>query len=278
MSASFGFRTARIAIEDALRDQILFALGRRLPPAETIAALTAGPSSALADDDLRFVGEAGFAYRWRRAETAAPDGVLVVAPSDLALGKAGRWLRTTSTVATGYLERCELYNEDIDEETMQERLFSKKPAVLITFDSARHKPVSNRAGALYWYIASYSLLVISTNMRGGETAFHGSPRAAETALPGTAAMLGDLKALLAGSNLGIEDVERVEIGDERPVIVALAKRTVVEQLAITVWSSIRNEDTDLVSLGELDLQRQLLDDSGNVVDYGLADEIDTSSR
>jgi hypothetical protein len=276
MSVPFGFRTARIAIEEALRDQILLALGRRLQPAQTLAALAADPSSALADDDLRFVIEAAFTYRWRRAETAPPDGALVVAPTDLAPGKPGRWMRTTSTVATGYLDRCELYNEDIDEGTMQERLFSKKPAVLLTFDGARHKPVSNRAGALYWYIASYSLLVISTNMRGGAAAFHGSPRAAE-AMPGTAAMLGDLKAILAGSNLGIDDVERVEIGDERPVIVALAKRTVVEQLTITIWSSIRNEDSDLVPLGELELQRQLVDDRGDAVDYGPADEIDPSS-
>lgn len=277
MSAPFGFRTARIAIEDALRDQILLALGKCLQPAPTLDALAAAPSAALADDDLRFVAAAGFTYRWRRAETAAPDGMLVVAPNDLGPRKPGRWMRTASTAASGYLERCELYNEDVDEETMLERLYAKKPGVLITFDSARHKPMSNRAGALYWYIADYSLLVISTNMRGGAAVFHGSPRAAEAALPGTAAMLGDLKAVLAGSNLGIEDVERVEIGDERPVIVQLAKRLVVEELKITVWSSIRNEDADLVPLGELEVQRQLLDDAGKVADYGPADDLVTAS-
>jgi hypothetical protein len=246
----FGFRTARTEIETALRDQLLLAFGRRLPPVDGIAALAALPSVPASEDDLRYVVAAERTYRFRRAEERTPDGDTIIAPSDLPVGAPGRWLKTHSRVTDGYLERCELYNEDEDEETMIERLLSKRPAILLSFAGARHKPVSNRAGALYWYAASYRLLAVSTNMRGDEAAWHGSPRPAEAKLdPGTAAMLGDAKASLAGSDLGLGGaVERVELGEERPVIVALAKRTVVEALDLTVWATLRADDHSLVPL------------------------------
>lgn len=255
------FRNARLVIETALRDTLLLAYGRQLPPVAMTDALAAVPSSALTDDDLRHVAAARRTYRFARSDARAADGVSIIAPSDLPAGAPGRWLRTESLVAEGYLERCELYNEDEDQETMTERLLSKKPALLISFEGARHKPVSNRAGALYWYVVSYRLLAISTNMRGGETAWHGSPRAQESKLdPGTAAILGDAKAVLAGSDLGLGGaVERVEIGEERPVIVALAKRTVVEALDITVWATLRPEE-DVVSLEGADAEYAIGDE------------------
>lgn len=260
------FRNARVSIETAMRDELLLGYGRRLPTLDGTDALARLRSAPLADDDLCFVATAQRTFRFRRMEDAASDGYGVVAPSDLPPNAPGRWLKTDSQMERGYLERCELFNEDADEETINERLFGKKPAVLISFDGARHKPVSNRAGALYWYIASYRLLVISTNMRGGEAAWYGSARRVETARdPGTAAILGDIKQVLAGSDLGLGGaVERVELGDERPVIVALAKRTVVEELNVTVWASVRREDDDLVPLDGADARHQMMTDDGTV--------------
>jgi hypothetical protein len=73
-------------------------------------------------------------------------------------------------------------------------------------------------------------------------------------------MLGDAKASLAGSDLDLDGaVERVELGEERPVIVALAKRTVVEALDITVWATLRAEDPDLVPLEDADAHCELAD-------------------
>jgi len=249
------FRNARPVIETALRDTLLLAYGRRLAPVATIVDLARLPSAALGDDDLRHISAARRTYRFLRSDARAADGETILVPSDLPAGAPGRWLRTESLVADGYLDRCELYNEDEDEETMTERLLSKKPALLISFEGARHKPMSNRAGALYWYIVSYRLLAISTNMRGGESAWHGSQRREEAKLdPGTAAILGDAKAVLAGSDLGLGGaVERVELGEERPVIVALAKRTVVEALDVTVWATLRPEE-DIVPLDGADAE------------------------
>jgi hypothetical protein len=257
----FGFRTARTEIETALRDRLLLAYGRRLPSADTIAALASLPSAPASEDDLRYVVAADRTYRFRRADARAPDGSTIIAPIDLPPGAPGRWISTGSRVVDGYLERCELYNEDEDEETMIERLLSKRPALLLSFVGARHKPMSNRAGALYWYAASYRLLVISSTMRGDEAAWYGSPRPAEAKFdPGTAAMLGDAKASLAGSDLDLGGaVERVELGEERPVIVALAKRTVVEALDLTVWATLRAEDQSLVPLEGADARCELAD-------------------
>lgn len=264
--AALTFRNARVSIETAIRDELLLAYARRLPEIGTGEALAGIRSAPLGDDDLCFVSAAQRTYRFRRMEATAADGDAIIAPSDLSANAPGRWLKTESQVQLGYLERCELFNEDADEETINERLFGKKPAVLISFDGAKHRPVSNRAGALYWYIASYRLLVISTNMRGRETAWYGSPRAAEHVRdPGTAAMLGDIKQVLAGSDLGLGGaVERVELGDERPVIVALAKRTVVEELFVTVWASVRREDDDAVPLEGADAHHQMTTDEGTV--------------
>jgi len=265
------FRNARVVIETALRDTLLLAYGRRLPPAASTDELAGLPSSALADDDLRHVSSVRRTFRFARSDTRVADGDSIVAATDLPTGAPGRWLRTESFAAEGYLERCELYNEDEDQETMTERLLSKKPALLISFEGARHKPVSNRAGALYWYIVSYRLFAISTNMRGGEAAWHGSQREGERKLdPGTAAILGDSKAVLAGSDLGLGGaVERVEIGDERPVIVALAKRTVVEALDITVWATLRPEE-DVVALEGADAEYAMGDEPvlESEVDFG----------
>lgn len=260
------FRDARVRIETAIREELLFAYGRRLPELDSPSALAGLRSAPLCDDDLCFVTTAQRAYRFRRMEDAAADGDAVVVPSDLPANAPGRWLKADSAVRVGYLERCELFNEDADEETINERLFGKKPAVLISFDGAKHRAVSNRAGALYWYIASYRLLVISTNMRGGEAAWYGSRRRAESARdPGTAAMLGDIKQVLAGSDLGLGGaVERVELGDERPVIVALAKRTVVEELFVTVWATVRREDDDLVPLDGADVHHRTTGDDGTL--------------
>jgi hypothetical protein len=269
------FRTARVLIETGIRDELLLAYGRRLPTIATTDALAVFRSAPLADDDLCFVSTAQRTYRFRRADTTVPDGDGAVAPFDLPSGSPGRWLKTDSQVENGYLERCELFNEDADQETINERLYGKKPSLLISFDGAKHRSVSNRAGALYWYIASYRLLVISTNMRGGETAWYGSARRDEAALdPGTAAMLGDVKQTLAGSDLGLDGaVERVELGDERPVIVALAKRTVIEELDITVWASVRREDDDLVPLEGADAHHELAADDGTVA-FGDESQVD----
>lgn len=260
------FRNARVLIEGAIRDELLLAYGRRLPALDTADSLARFRSAPLGDDDLCFVSTAQRTYRFRRMDASDADGDAAVAPSDLPASAPGRWLKTDSQVQLGYLERCELFNEDVDEETINERLFGKKPSVLISFEGAKHRPVSNRAGALYWYIASYRLLVISTNMRGGEAAWYGSARPSEAVRdPGTAAMLGDVKQVLAGSDLGLSgSVERVELGDERPVIVALAKRTVVEELNVTVWASVRREDDDLVPLDGADAHHEMTTDEGAV--------------
>jgi len=239
------FWNARTRIETALVEQLRLGLARRLPPAESLAELAAGPPQGLVEGALGFVRDQRCCFAWEPWSTAEHDAV-AIRPSALVAAAPGRWLRAPTHVESGYLRRIELHNEDEDEETINARILGEKPALLVSFEGARHRPVSNRAGALYWYAATYSILAVSTTMRGGQAPRHGSPRPAEAAEErGTAAILGDVKGLVAGSTLGIDDVERVELGDEKPVIVALAKRTVVEQLEVTVWASLSASDDEL---------------------------------
>jgi len=66
----------------ALRDTLLLAHGRRLPPVETTDELAASPSSALGADDLRHVSAARRTYRFLRSETRAADGERIIAPRE----------------------------------------------------------------------------------------------------------------------------------------------------------------------------------------------------
>jgi phage gp37-like protein len=236
------FRNARAVLETALVDHLRLGLARRLPPVDSLVELAAATPHAVPDGALRFVREQQCCFAWQPWSIEDADS-FIVRPDALTPTAPGRWVRATTHVATGYVRRIELHNEDEDEETINARLLGDKPALLISFEGARHRAVSNRPGALYWYIATYSILAVSTTMRGEQAPRHGSPRAAELAGdPGTAAMLGDVKELLAGSSLNLDEVERIELGDEKPVIVALAKRTVVEQLEVTIWASLGPSD------------------------------------
>ena len=68
-------------------------------------------------------------------------------------------------------------------------------------------------------------------------------------------------------------MERVELGEEKPVIVALAKRTVVEQLEVIVWSTVSTDDSDEMPL-EAGVQHQLASaDSQQLVDFGPTDTL-----
>lgn len=242
--ANIVLRTARTQIEDGLISYILLALGFRYPPMADVTALRARSSSGLLDDALLFVTAKGFTYRWRPFETTADDGDQFIQPADVTA--AGRWIKTTSTVQTGYLRRVRLFDDSArDSETMLERLLGVTPSVMVSFQSAKHDPRSLQPGALYWYTADFTLLAVSENLRGGaqETGRRGSLVSSEAAVdPGTAAIMGDLKATLAGTNLGIVDVARCELGDERAVYIELATRRATEELDVTVTATLTNPD------------------------------------
>lgn len=249
---TFSLRTARTTIENAIIDTIWFALGRRQAVAD-LSALRALPSAALPLSVLRFVTAVGYAFVWRRYETTADDGATVIQPADVGAGKPGRWVKTTSTAPTGYLARCELFNDSGgDDEVLLQRLFGQVPAIVLTFQGAKHDPMSMQPGALYKYTADFTLAAISISERGDQDAARqGSPVASEAANdPGTSAMIGDAKQILAGEDLNIFDLMRVELGDERPISVALAERRAYEELDLVVTATVAKDDADVTPLAD----------------------------
>src|SRR4051812_10541087 len=99
-------RTALSTIERALQTQLLLAFalrkgpaGRNTPYADP-AALRGVPQANLNDDDVAFVTSKGVTYQFSRTDTRADDGDVVLKPTDG--GTAGRWIKTASTVASGY--------------------------------------------------------------------------------------------------------------------------------------------------------------------------------
>jgi hypothetical protein len=272
-------RNGRTTIENAVIDALWLAYGFRYPVAATVAALRALDSTALPDRALRFVTAKGLTYIWRRFVATADDGDAYVRPADVDSANPGRWVKTASTAATGYLKRCELYNDNVNDiETIEERLFANMPAMLLSFESMNHKAKSMSPGALYWATIRFQLQAVSVSERAEQTARQGSLLAAEAAVdPGTAAMLGDAKAVLAGYALGLDDVATTEIGDETPQIHDLARARFTESLDITVYATLTNQDTDLVTIESFGVQEQLADlaqdgttDEDNLLTIGMA--------
>lgn len=255
MALSITLRNARTTIENAIIDSLAFAFGYRIAPAADVPTLRSLPSAAISDRSLRFVTATGFAYQWQRAQTGADDGVNFVQPSDVASGNPGRWCKSsltgfTSQASTGYLKRCDLYNDDEhDLDTIEQRLFGNVPALLLSFEHVERTPKSSTPGYLYWCKYHFTLFAISVNPRGGQTARQGSPIVSEQATdPGTAAMIGDAMDNLAGSTLGIADVAYVQVRDEAPVIRDLARARFVESLDLLVYATLTHQDPTITPM------------------------------
>lgn len=255
MSVSTTLRNVRATIENAIVDNLQFANGARLPPAADVPTLRSMASAGLPDRVMRYVTSTGFAWQLRKSETSADDGINFVQPADVIGSNPGRWCKAsltgvTSTAQTGYLRKCEIYNDDSgDLDIFQQRLFGNTPALLLSFDSIKREPKSTEPGALYWCRAHYTLFAVDVNARGRLAALQGSPVASEVVNePGTEAMLGDAKLVLAGIGLGINDVAYVQIEDEYPLIRDLARARYIETLELTVFYTETNPDTSLIPL------------------------------
>jgi hypothetical protein len=282
-------QNARTLIESALVNTLLLALGIRnwtvadIPGLRAITTVSPSGSGELLRDicDLAFVTSAGVTYQWSTTATGADDGMTTIVPNDLPAGLPGRWLQTTSMVSQGYVLRTALYNEDPNDEEMVVRALAQQPAILVSYDGGSRRPRSKMPGSLYEYKARFTILVVSTDMRGGQTARQGSGIGTESTVnPGTGAMLGDVSAQLAGSTLGLNDVQWVEIGDDRPVAKSTANRRFVESLDVVVWATLTNLTGDVVSPDsepyEFNVQRQLAGPfaGDSLINWGPPDKVE----
>jgi hypothetical protein len=106
----------------------------------------------------------------------------------------------------------------------------------------------------------FIVLALSRNYRPEQEALEGSPIESETD-PGLDRMIGDIRYLLAGSDLGLYGgVQYCDIqGNAKIVEHDLAQRTFTAEIPITVWASVHRADEDLFPLQEVWVQEQLVE-------------------
>ena len=268
--------TAASQIEVAIRQVIAFALRARKPVVADAAALRAVPTlgtsatTSIVDEqiELRPVTSLGACVQFDNFSTAADNGTSVIKPTDRT--GPGRWLLTTASLtgglpglsapSAGYLKAVRLYQGESTVTEIIARLGgSFSPSVLIKWIGEDHAYAGGDPGGLYKYRPQFEIWAYSTNLRSGNEALLGSSVPSEAAIdPGVNRIIGDLKVILGGSSLGnLDGVDFAQIGRSTPLLETLSQRHFLHKLALTVYATVQNPDTDDVTPTELTIQPQL---------------------
>lgn len=265
--ADLDIRTALTQIEVALATTIENAIGKTITVAD-LTALRALASNARKHGDLAYVTSAAYRYRFNRYATTADNGTTVIKPTDNPT--AGRWERTTSTSATGYLKQVRLWEGERNEEDLLTWLFGNVPSVVIVWEGEEYEPrAGGYPGTLYKYKPEFSVWAVSRNLRLEKQGATGSQIATEaTADPGVNRIIGDLRRALAGSSLAQDGVDWAEITRSDRVL-SSHERGHVYRLGVKVYATIHNNispDDDATALTRIDVDFQAANQ------YGLADD------
>jgi len=269
--AALTFRTALAQIEMALVRTLRLALLERQTVAD-VAALQAllvlGESGqpTVTDGQPIFVTAKGKNYQWSRSSEAVHDGDTVVRPTEVAVTKPGRWLLTTSDVATGYLKSVNYWQGETKKKEFQARILAERPSVAVVWEGSDNAPRSTIPGAIYDYPCRFSVWCIDENLRPDYEVMLGSGYEADEDHPGVIAIMGDVKAELANQNKSRTDklglgggVKLVSLGSEDMEDADLAERVMVLSLGVEVIGSIENRDADSehVAIESVYVQQQL---------------------
>ena len=270
-------RTCVTQVTQALLETLDLAYRYRHLPLSTVEELQALPTQPLVDRTLRFVTAENACYRFLLYSKLSPAPKKVIQPQDRSQGGSaqnGRWVKLQSTVTlgpnrlkplhqiqTGYAQVVQRFQGESSEE--MEKIFAKRPAFLVEWQSDDLKTKSTVPGSLYDVNLQYTIHAISTNLRPGTEALEGSQVGMETD-PGLDRMIGDVRYLLAGCDLGIyPGVKYCDIqGSAKIVEQDLSQRVFVAEIPIVVRASVHRADEDLLPLGELNLQLQMANTHG----------------
>jgi len=273
MSANpLDIRTAITQIQEALTDAIDLAYRWRYPEAENLSALAEREAAKLPDRALVFVTDQGVTYRWLTASTLTPVAPFVIAPNVLPATGNGRWVRQSSSVTlgpayfrplhrvrTGYARTVQIL-EGEDEKAL-ERIYGQSPAFLVEFIEDKLAVKSYAHGAIYDYDLSFVIHCMTRNFRDGADAVTGSRVAAdsgETPAPGLYRMIGDLRYLLGGCQIGLAPgVKFVDVTGRAAIPERdLAQRYFRAELEVRVAASLHVIDEDLISNPHVWIERR----------------------
>lgn len=276
-------RTAQTDLEVALKNAVLYALGRRLSAVPSVAALravtTRGESSSLRDDDelinVVVSGVVTAAYRWSSTSTAADNGTTVIKPTDARGG--GRWLSWTSPlrfaptvggtskylheILTGPLERVIVLDKDTDQDDMVNLLSGASPAVLIDARGDSPDPFTF-AGNRWDTEFDFGLYVVAENLRDQRQAAQGSTISGDVTY-GANGLDGLLQALLCGVQMfGVLDgVRNIVPGRGSNWVSKMAQRRVIRSRDLKIQATVESPaaSNDSGALEEVDAQATMTD-------------------
>jgi hypothetical protein len=291
----FTVRTVLNVVQQHLVEAVDLALRRRFFVAD-IAALrlfdTAGGAGTkvLVNRELCYIQDQGRNFRFNVYDTRDDDGETVIRPADRTAPTPGRWLRPDMAAPYGrfsqlllhsvppafvdrepgaglprYARAVQLFEGDVDEETMIERIQgAPRPAFLIRWQNDAPEPISNRPGCVYAGPLRFVILCVTGNNRSGQEALYGSPLTAEQReSPGLNRMIGDLRYVLANATYGLYPyVERTELGGAEIVIEDLTQRFFVASVDISIFASYHLIDEDLLTFDSMSVQPRLADTAG----------------
>lgn len=285
-------RIAQTAVENLIRDTILYALGWRLPAVASVAALravtTQGASgTARTNDDLIAItgGPSVISYRWSATSTAADNGSSVIKPNDVTAN--GRWLQWTSPIyfaltpgnnsntldqfSTGYLRRVILLDNPMGEDDIMNLLGGAIPAVVIECHGDDPEDAEQITGDQWWTNYNLTITSISENLRDYRQAAQGSAVSGETT-PGTNTIDGWIKALLAGTQLNqlLDGIRNVRIGHGENWRSDFGQRRVMRarDIAVMVTEEYPNSPNEIGDATDITAQAHMtaLDQAGDAFD------------
>ncbi len=284
-------RLAQTAIENALRDAILFALGARLAQVASVAALRAVPTQGTVNSQFhndRLITVAGsplLSYRWNQESTIADNGVSVVKPNDVTAN--GRWLQWTSPVrfspsagansttldqiASGYLQRVIVLDRDFAEDEWVALLTGAVPAVLIQAEGDSPKDLTQNTGHRWDRAYRFRVWSLDQNLRGRREAAQGSLVSGDTTI-GANAVDGLVEALISGTSLNavVDGIRNIQSGDCENRVSELAENRVVRVREYTVQATVELPQAPNESLSPQTIAAQAhldsLDSSGDAFD------------
>lgn len=267
MPKSLDMRTASIDVQDALVHAVELAYLRRYPEAADVAALSAVENENLPDRALVYVVAEGVVYQLRKGNTSP------VMPPDIVatLSSNGRWVRQSSSLTLGLdfrkplhrirqgsVKAVEAFQGDMDE--FLQRLFAQRPAYGIELIEDDYQLRAQRQGSIY--DCKWKLILHSTafNLRHGTDALYGSEVEQDSGINserGIYRLMGDLRYLLAGSNLGLGlSIKFASIdGNGRLVENDLGQRYFRAEIDLTVHGTVQRLDEDLQSPFSVHIER-----------------------
>lgn len=275
MANPLDIRTCITQISQALVETIDLAYRYRYPEAKDLVELQSLQTIALPHRSLRFVVDQGVCYRLILPSTLAHNPPLVIQPNDRP--KNGRWIQTHSKVTlgpayfrplhrvrSGYARSIERYQDDTGHQL--ERIYGQRPSFLVEWVQDDLQVSSTVQGGWYKNHMQFVLHALCKNYRPEEEALEGSP-VDQDMEPGLDRMIGDLRYLLAGSDLGLgPGIQYCDIqGNAKITVQDLSQRSFTAEIPLKIIASVHRADEDLLPLQEVWIQEQLAELRGLAV-------------